>query len=231
MVLPAVLAITGCKKKDQPVRPTAAFQVNTTNPAVNETVTFTNMSENATYYQWDFGDGNISVDENPTHSYDVPGIFQVILKAIGSNLSDTVSSFLNVQVPPALYTIHEGVGISELSIEIDTWQTMQDTFPVTDTAYYSSYEPQYSIYLNQVYYKDLGIVGVFFSEDTVIADSDLLVGLILLPPYPGFTAKNVSVGSKLSAVQFAYGTPEFIDDQANYYGYSYLEQGDRFLCL
>ena len=32
-------------------------------------VTFTNASQDATSYLWDFGDGNTSTDENPTHSY------------------------------------------------------------------------------------------------------------------------------------------------------------------
>jgi len=44
-----------------------------------------NMSS-ATNYAWDFGDGNTSIDENPTHVYTAPGIYQVMLSADNDNI-------------------------------------------------------------------------------------------------------------------------------------------------
>ena len=35
---------------------------------------------------WDFGDGNTSIDENPTHIYTAPGIYQVMLSADNENI-------------------------------------------------------------------------------------------------------------------------------------------------
>ena len=43
------------------------------------TVSFTNQSQNAVLYNWDFGDGTGSTDANPTKQYDAPGFYLVCL--------------------------------------------------------------------------------------------------------------------------------------------------------
>jgi Zn-dependent metalloprotease len=52
---------------------------------------FTNYTSNASSYEWNFGDGNSSVDENPTHIYAEPGAYTVQLIAFNSNGSDTIT--------------------------------------------------------------------------------------------------------------------------------------------
>ena len=44
-------------------------------------IEFTNTSENADSYTWNFGDGNESNTENPTHAYVSAGTYEVMLKA------------------------------------------------------------------------------------------------------------------------------------------------------
>jgi PKD repeat protein len=44
-------------------------------------VNFDNMSEFANTYFWDFGDGNTSTQENPTHTYQADGTYTVALEA------------------------------------------------------------------------------------------------------------------------------------------------------
>ena len=58
---------------------------------------FTNMSERATSYLWDFGDGTTSTAANPSHSFH-PGTFSVKLTA--SNLCNSASSTQSVTVAP-----------------------------------------------------------------------------------------------------------------------------------
>src|SRR5690349_5718944 len=43
------------------------------------TVTFTDLSTGATYWDWNFGDGNTSIIQNPTHSYGVAGTYNITL--------------------------------------------------------------------------------------------------------------------------------------------------------
>lgn len=69
-------------KKDDPVAedPIASFQyeVDGTNYLL---VNFTNYSQYATSYMWDFGDGNTSTDENPSHTFTAADTYTVKLTA------------------------------------------------------------------------------------------------------------------------------------------------------
>ncbi len=47
------------------------------------TVSFNDMSENATSLEWDFGDGTNSTLQNPSHTYAVNGTYTVVLTASG----------------------------------------------------------------------------------------------------------------------------------------------------
>ncbi len=64
--------------------PIAAFvPVPTTASTDNPLITFTDLSANATSWQWDFGNinspDNTSILENPTHKYTAPGTFTITL--------------------------------------------------------------------------------------------------------------------------------------------------------
>jgi PKD repeat protein len=76
----------------------APTQVNT-----NENVRFTDKSSNApTSWSWDFGDTATTTVQNPTHAYQVKGIYTVSLTARNANGKDTETktSYINVGIPP-----------------------------------------------------------------------------------------------------------------------------------
>ncbi|HEY0039971.1 MAG TPA: PKD domain-containing protein, partial [Flavisolibacter sp.] len=67
-------------------KPVAAFTANTTiscQPPL--TVTFTNQSTGAVSYLWNFGDGNTSTQQNPTHTYTAYGNYTVTLIATNAS--------------------------------------------------------------------------------------------------------------------------------------------------
>jgi len=70
--------------------PIASFQYAIGDPDWNE-VTFTNYSQNAVTYSWDFGDGTTSTDENPVHTYATAGDYTIVL--VASNEAGTTSTF------------------------------------------------------------------------------------------------------------------------------------------
>jgi len=60
----------------------AAFTVTPNQVSVpSQPVYMLNLSNNATSYYWDFGDGNSSTDENPDHQYTEPGAYTITLTA------------------------------------------------------------------------------------------------------------------------------------------------------
>jgi hypothetical protein len=54
-----------------------------------QTVYFNNTSQNATNYNWTFGDGTQSNDSNPAHTFNTPGTHEVELVAYTSNATET----------------------------------------------------------------------------------------------------------------------------------------------
>lgn len=50
---------------------------------------FTNQSTGANHYQWIFGDGESSADENPVHKYSKVGKYEILLVAFNNDCSDT----------------------------------------------------------------------------------------------------------------------------------------------
>lgn len=66
---------------DDPIIPEASFVQDRNFIEPSESVSFTNESGDAISYEWDFGDGNQSTEESPTHVFQSLGTFQVMLTA------------------------------------------------------------------------------------------------------------------------------------------------------
>ncbi len=91
----------GCKKKDEvkPL-PTVDFSYSPVNPIAPGTVTFTNQSQNATTYLWNFGNGQTSTLANPSVNYTTGGIFSVTLSATGDGGTSTATKNITVTGTP-----------------------------------------------------------------------------------------------------------------------------------
>jgi PKD repeat protein len=79
-----LFAGVNCYKKT--AVPVADFSIQSSNDSiVPDTLTFRNLSQNASTYKWDFGDNHSSTETNPVHIYTVAGNYTVILKAYSGN--------------------------------------------------------------------------------------------------------------------------------------------------
>jgi len=91
-----------CKKDtEEPTNtadPVASFQYEVSATNYLE-VTFTNFSQNATSYNWDFGDGESSTDQNPVHVYAAAGDYSVVLTATNDSKSVNFSKALTLTDP------------------------------------------------------------------------------------------------------------------------------------
>lgn len=81
----ASLVIVSCRKEpeEEPSQVIASFQYEIS-PSDWAEVIFSNFSQNATSYVWDFGDGNSSTEQSPSHTYVEGGEYEVTLTATGA---------------------------------------------------------------------------------------------------------------------------------------------------
>jgi plastocyanin len=70
-------------------------------------VAFTNSSLNATTFTWNFGDGETSSSNNPTHTYPAAGTYTVQLIAEECGLSDTINQTITISAPSGVNEISQ----------------------------------------------------------------------------------------------------------------------------
>jgi len=82
------------------------------------TVSCTDKSENATHWEWRFGDGKTSSVRNPTHSYTANGSFDIVLVASGPGGSASASMTVDVVFPPvvASFSCDVSAGFAPLTV-------------------------------------------------------------------------------------------------------------------
>lgn len=96
--------------------PVTDFTWTPTDPSPGETVQFTDLSHDPVgdivNWSWDFGDGNTSFAQNPTHQYTLPGMYTVSLMVTDNDgANGSVSKNLTVINPYLNITIKPGVGL------------------------------------------------------------------------------------------------------------------------
>jgi PKD repeat protein len=160
--------------------PTAGFT-----EAVNgNIVDFTNTSTGATSYSWSFGDGNSSIQTNPSHTYDEDGVYTVVLTAVNDCGTVISTSVITILTPPTAgfsADITNGCPgmmvqfTDESSVNATNWNwTFEGGMPGTSTDQNPSVE-----------YLQSGVFGVTL-EVSNGAGSDIVVqtGYITVDPLP-----------------------------------------------
>ncbi|MEL6131826.1 MAG: PKD domain-containing protein [Bacteroidota bacterium] len=110
-----------------PFIPNADFEVGSDTLCTTDAILFINTSTNATTYDWDFGDGGSSTEENPAYSYASPGTYTVTLITENNTFLDTVTQDIQVVAGPT----------PDLGVDF-TLTTNQDT--VLDAGTFDSYQ-------------------------------------------------------------------------------------------
>ncbi len=110
-----LITVIGCKNDDETPSTdnvVASFQYEISSTNFLE-VAFTNFSQNATSYSWDFGDGNTSTDENPTHIYATEGDYTVTLTARDGSDDAMFSEDITITDPDAALSLLAGATSKE----------------------------------------------------------------------------------------------------------------------
>ena len=125
-----LLLLAGCQL-DEPAKPIARFTVSGNNCAgVPCTVKFTNASENTSIYSWtylwDFGDGETSEIQNPSHQYSHGGNYTVKFTLSGKYGTATDTTLVVIKGKPAEAPI-PNFTITGEKLEVNTEITFTNT--------------------------------------------------------------------------------------------------------
>ncbi|HNQ68123.1 MAG TPA: PKD domain-containing protein [Bacteroidales bacterium] len=133
-----IISFNSCQKE-----PVAGFTVDKSDVVTGETITFTNTTVDGVTYLWDFGDGQTSDIENPTHKYEEEGDYTVKLSAFSKNGKKTNESTTVINVKKANEIGYDGNKYPVERAYVEMW---------------GNYYGYYSNYLFALYLVDNSIV-------------------------------------------------------------------------
>ncbi|MGV8076726.1 MAG: PKD domain-containing protein [Methanosarcina sp.] len=151
---------------EQPVYPLANFSSNVTSDYIflSVPVQFTDLSENASKWNWDFGDGSGSTKQNPTHTYSAAGIYTVSLKVSNSNGTDSKLATVNVVPkgsPAPSYAYITNFNSNTVTVINTANDTFKDTVPVGKKPFGVAVSPDGTrVYVTNANYGESGTVSV-----------------------------------------------------------------------
>jgi PKD repeat protein len=119
LLLATLSAFFSCTNEEDPNDiqsnpPDACFDTETVEGKVGDEFKFNNCSQNAELFAWDFGDGTLSTQKDPVHSYQESGTYEVTLLAGKDIDSDGV---LSARDDPAS-TVQEVEILPNLTVEL-----------------------------------------------------------------------------------------------------------------
>lgn len=83
-------------------------------------VSFENLSDNFDSVMWNFGDGNTSTENNPTHNYTMEDTYNVVLSVINDCNIDNMTFVINLNtMPSAGFSVDNSEGCLPLTIDFE----------------------------------------------------------------------------------------------------------------
>lgn len=194
--------------------PIAAFGTNVTGGYAPLPVQFTDQSTNSpTAWSWDFGDGQTSTEQNPTHLFSDIGTYTVSLTATNTYGSDDESKtgYITVNSPPPVtaFTANQSIGKSPLVVQFTDQSTNSPTawsWTFGDGQTSTEQNPTHTFTALGSYTVSLTATNAIGSDDETKID---YISVIPAAPVAAFSAGPIAGAAPLtvSFVDTSTGTP------------------------
>lgn len=97
LLLLFAISISSCKKEKNAPEPVVDFELTGSGCTAPCSILLTNKSKYAELYNWTFGDGTSSTEQNPTKTYNVGGTYTIVLSATGDGGTSSTSKQVLIQ--------------------------------------------------------------------------------------------------------------------------------------
>ncbi|HIE15699.1 MAG TPA: PKD domain-containing protein, partial [Bacteroidales bacterium] len=190
--------------------PTANFSY--TYDCQNATVTFTDNSsatgQTINSWQWDFGDGNTSMSQNPIHTYgSLGGKTVTLIVGTSQNCLDTTTQYINLQ-----YVIADFNFINRCKYDSVVFTNLSNLFGDTTTTYLWSFDDgNISTLENPTHlYQLSGTYNVILQIITQSGCQDTAIHTINVYPVPvagfNYSADQLAIGQSISFTDLSSGS-------------------------
>jgi PKD repeat protein len=186
-----------------PVLPSSGFVGSPTSGVAPLTVQFTSTSRDADAYFWDFGDGGMSMAQNPRHTYRTPGSYPVSLAARDTCSGQVQSAIMNdyIAVNTPVTTLSLSSNPPGASVFIDNVIKGKTPLTLTDIAVGNH---QITIIMDD--YEE------YTRKILVEATSPLTIAAVLTKSLPQPTTQKPVTGS-IAITTIPSGAEVYIDDK------------------
>lgn len=169
------------------------------------TLQFNNTSSNAITFFWDFGDGHFSTLHSPTHTYEVPGTYNVSLWGFNGEQNDSMQVQSQVVVYPTPVANFQGYPLNVLtpggdtvwfadnSVNANSWEWNFGD-PASGSLNTSNLQNPYHVYTADGWYDvTLAVTNIHGCADTLTQPAFILIGVGIeeLTGIDGFTVLNI----------------------------------------
>ena len=127
----SILMLASCAK------PLSKFAIEADDKKAPSKIAFTNNSEKAETYTWDFGDGNTSTETSPEHKYYLSGKYNVTLVAKkGNKMSESTQEIVIDPPQDCLISMETNYGTMTIRLYDDTPKHRDNFIKLAEQGYY-----------------------------------------------------------------------------------------------
>ncbi|MBX7225633.1 MAG: PKD domain-containing protein [Chitinophagales bacterium] len=219
---------------------TANFNYTAGKICIGQLVNFTDLSTNGQTYNWDFGDGTTSSDQNPTHSYATEGTYSIkLIVANSCNKKDSIVKSITVLNEVKAIASYTGSGCAPVEIQFNSQSQHASTLLWTLPGGITHSESSFSEYFDNGGVFQVKLVAS--NPNTCNVQDDTILNIVIgTSPAPNFTASpnpvlranevvldNLSKPTNTFVWNFGDGTTSTNFDETH----TYTVAGNYNICL